>query len=256
MILITPYRPSEMWAERQPENEILNSFESIIVQANAFEDDLRRFGYIGKTFTLPHPPPSVQGTSSWPTGSRLQVGFLGRLVPDKNLKYLIVSFSRLRAMGIDAELQVYGDGPEREAIQLLSNEIGLAPFVHFHGNQDRSAISASIDSCHVFAFSSRTEGQCLSALEILARGRRVVGTPVGAFPEFLDGLLGSIAPLADPGAFAAALKAVAFPILEGKIMPAEVQQAYEVRFPRQRVIEDYLRILGCSDWNGQRNQHR
>ena len=206
MILITSYRPMEIWRERQPDSEILNSFESIIVQAQAFEDDLRRFGYRGKTYILPLLPPDVQSSSRWPASSQLQVGYLGRLVADKNLKYLIISFAKLRAMGVDAQLHIFGDGPERGAIQSLTSEMKLSAHIQLHGNQNRTEIPAAIDSCHLFAFSSRTEGQCLSALEILACGRRVLGTPVGAFPEFLSGCLGSVAPLDDPTAFAAALR--------------------------------------------------
>jgi glycosyltransferase involved in cell wall biosynthesis len=251
MMLITPYRPEEMWKDQQPDSEILNSFESIISQGHTFEDDLRRFGYRGKTFILPYLPPEAESASRWPASLRLQVGYLGRLVPDKNLKYLIVSFSRLRTMGVDAQLHIFGDGPERNAIQSLTNELNLAAHIQLHGNQDRIAIPAAIDSCHLFAFSSTTEGQCLSALEILARGRRVLGTPVGAFPEFLSGLLGGIAPLDDPTAFATALKAIAKPVLEATITPTEVQQAYRDRFPRQQVIEGYLRAFGFSDVNDQ-----
>lgn len=245
MILITPYRPMEMWAERQPDREILNSFESIIVQAQTFEVDLRRFGYEGRIFNLPYLPPEAQCLSAWPAKSQLQVGYLGRLVRDKNLKYLILSFSRLREIGVDAQLHIFGEGPERQMLQTLASEINLAPYIQFHGNQDRTLIPHAVDSCHLFAFSSTTEGQCLSALEILARGRRVLGTPVGAFPEFLRGILGSIAPLDDPEAFAVALKAIGKPVLDGSITPADVQQAYQGRFPRQQVIEGYLQAFGC-----------
>src|SRR5208283_3412399 len=80
MILITPYRPMEMWTEGERDSKNLNSFESIIVQGRAFEDDLRRLGYGGKTFNLPYLPPEVQGVNGWPAGSQLQLGYLGRLV--------------------------------------------------------------------------------------------------------------------------------------------------------------------------------
>ncbi len=254
MVFITPYRPVEMWKEQRPDAAILNSFESIIVQASPFEEDLRGFGYNGQVVILPYIPPDVRDAASFPEPSPLRIGFLGRLVPDKNLKYLIVSFSRLRTMGVDAQLHIFGDGPERNAIQSLTNEMNLATSIQFHGNQDRTEIPAEIDSCHFFAFSSTTEGQCLSALEILARGRPVLGTPAGAFPEFLSGLLGSIAPLDDPTAFAAALMAVAKQVLEGNITPTDIQQAYQNRFPRQNAIEGYLRVFGCSGSIGREYQ--
>lgn len=245
MILITPYRPSEMWEQRRPDPAILNSFESIVVQASFFENDLRTLGYEGRVFTLPYLPPDTLPANPWPRDARLQIGFLGRLVPDKNLDYLIVSFSRLRPMGTDAELHLYGDGPERETLQSLAVRLGLTAHIHFHGALDRSQVPAAIDRCHLFAFSSTTEGQCLAALEVLARGRPVLGTPVGAFPEFLGGLLGSIAPLHDPEAFAAAIQAMTAPVLSGELTPEEVQWAYVNRFQRRQVIEGYLQVFGC-----------
>jgi len=246
-ILVTPYRPSEMWKDRSPENWLLNSFELIIVQARSFEADLQKFGYNGRIVTLPYLPPETERPNAWPSTVTLQIGFLGRLVPDKNLEYLIRSFSQLREMGVESHLHLLGDGSEGDALKSLSNRLKLTEHIEFHGQLDRAEIPAAIDRCHLFAFSSRTEGQCLASLEILARGRPVLATPVGAFPEFLSGHLGSIAPLDDPTAFASALKTIAKEVLEGSITPVDVQQAYQSRFPRQKVLEGYLRAFGCSD---------
>lgn len=204
MILVTPYRPAEMWRNGRPDHKTLNSFESISVQAKSFELDLREFGYEGEIHFLPYLPPDTQKASPWPALSVLQVGFLGRLVPDKNLEYLIRSFSHLREMSIEAQLHIFGDGPDRSALEALTNRMGMAGSVFFHGSVDRSGIAGAIDSCHLFAFSSKTEGQPLASLESLSRGRPVLGTPVGSFPEYLSGPLGSVAPLGAPAAYAAA----------------------------------------------------
>jgi glycosyltransferase involved in cell wall biosynthesis len=254
MILITPYRPAEMWKRRAPDGELLNSLEAIIVQAPGFESDLRAFGYRGKVFIFPLPPPETEEARPWPANSLLQIGFLGRLVPDKNVEYLIISFSRLREMGTAAQLHVFGDGPECATLQSLANQLGLADYVEFHGNQDRHQIPEAIDRCHLFAFPSRTEGLPIGALEILARGRPIVGTPVGALPEFLLGSLGCIAPLNDPAAFANAMKAKADPILNGQVTSAEIQTAYVSRFPRRQVIDKYLQVFGCLESTEQKVQ--
>jgi glycosyltransferase involved in cell wall biosynthesis len=247
MILVTPYRPAEMWRDQKPDAEILNSLESIVVQALIFQDDLRKLGYEGRIHFLPYLPPDSREVNSWPERSVLQVGFLGRLVPDKNLEYLLHSFSHLREMDVEAQLHIFGDGPDRSDLEALKDQIGLTESVFFHGNMDRNQIAVAIDSCHVFAFSSRTEGQPLASLESLARGRPVVGTPVGSFPEYLCGPLGSVAPLGNPIAFATTLKAVAEPILKGELSPEDVQRAYRLRFSRHKVIKEYLGIFQCSD---------
>jgi glycosyltransferase involved in cell wall biosynthesis len=246
MILITPYRPAEMWKDCPPDHDILNSFEMIVVQAQAFENDLRSFRYDGRVVTLPYLPPKTQRPTAWPTAPTLQIGFLGRLVPDKNLEYLICSISQLCEMGVKTQLHLFGDGSERGALMSLADRLGLSDHIIFHGELDRDRIPEAIDACHLFAFSSITEGQCLAALEILARGRPVLATPVGAFPEFLSGLLGSIAPLGCPTAFASALKALAGPVLNGEITPEKVQRAYQIRFPRCQIIKEYMRILSAS----------
>jgi glycosyltransferase involved in cell wall biosynthesis len=246
MILVTPYRPAEMWSDGFPGHEILNSFEAIVVQARSFREDLQSLGYSGRVIHLPYLPPDTQKPTAWPLTSALQVGFLGRLVPDKNLEYLIRSFSHLSEMGIEAQLRVFGDGPDRKALAALTQQLGLTSKVFFHGNVDCGRITAAIDSCHILAFGSKTEGQPLASLESLARGRPVVGTAVGSFPEYLCTPLGSVAPLDNPVAFAAALKAVAEPVLRGKVSPQDVQHAFSCRFSRRRVIDEYMAVFGCS----------
>ncbi len=244
MILITPYRPAEMW-KRKPDNIVLDSFDTIVVQSASFEEDLRAFGYRGRVAVLPYLPPEVSEPSPWPETSVLQVGFLGRLVPDKNVSYLIRAVSSLRASGTEARLHIYGDGPERNELQQLTKQLRLADRVQFHGSKHRTAIVTAIDCCHMFAFTSTTEGQCLAALEIAARGRPVVATPVGVFPETLRDGLGQIAPLDDAEAYAAVLKATAEAIFSGRIRPGGVQQAYLRRFDRARVIDGYMHVFGC-----------
>jgi glycosyltransferase involved in cell wall biosynthesis len=96
----------------------------------------------------------------------------------------------------------------------------------------------------MFAFTSISEGQCLAALEILARGRPVVATPVGAFPEFLsDGLLGTLAAPDQPEEFARSLVTVARQIRENTFTPNGVQAAYRKRFPREQVIQGYVDLI-------------
>lgn len=245
MILITPYRPAEMWAGRRADDLLLNSFEAIVVQASSFEGDLRVIGYRGHIVTLPYLPPEVSEPAPWPQAGPLQIGFLGRLVPDKNVKYLLAAFSRLGTMGTEACLHLYGDGPERDAMQSLTAQLGLTELVRFHGSMRRDEIASAIDRCHIFAFSSSTEGQCLAALEILARGRPVVGTPVGAFPEFLESPLGCVAPLGNADAYAVALRVTGSWTREGKVNPANIQQAYMRRFNRERVMDEYIGLFGC-----------
>ncbi len=230
-VLVTPYRPAEMWDSAPA---LLNAYDAIAVQAESFRTDLERLGYAGPITVLPYIPPACAPVAPIP-GGPLAIGFLGRLVDDKNLPYL---FHTLRVLlrGRPAVLNVFGDGPLGRPLRHLARSLGIEFAVRFHGFVPPAQVPRAIDSCALFAFASVTEGQCMAALEILARGRQVVATPVGAFPEILsDPRLGAIAPAGDPYSFAQLLASL------GRRNPVEVQRAFASRFDRAAGIHSYVR---------------
>ncbi len=88
---------------------------------------------------------------------------------------------------------MFGDGHLRKNLEELACGLGIEKFVVFHGNIPNSRVPEVIASCHLFAFTSINEGQCLAALEILSCGRPLVATDVGALPEILsDSCLGRL----------------------------------------------------------------
>lgn len=65
----------------------------------------------------------------------LRFTFYGRLVPYKGVDHMLRALAHaLRTPGFDATFDVYGDGPEREALVALTEELGLTPVVRFHGS--------------------------------------------------------------------------------------------------------------------------
>ncbi len=228
-VLVTPYRPAEMWQSAPP---LLNRLDAIAVQAEGFRTDLQALGYAGPITVLPYIPPACTAVAPLPRDP-LSIGYLGRLVADKNLPYLLHAFRALLRRR-PAVLNLYGDGPLGRPLRRLARALGLESTVRFHGPVAPDRVPAAIDSCSLFAFTSVTEGQCLAALEILARGRRIVATPAGALPEMLaDPRLGSIAPGDSPESFAQSLLAA------GRRSPEQVQEAYRSRFDRDATIDAY-----------------
>jgi glycosyltransferase involved in cell wall biosynthesis len=168
-------------------------------------------------------------------------------VPQKNLLYLLDAFTAIisdtnnfNTEQCPWELHFFGDGNDRQELVSATSIRGLQKYVHFHGRIPHDSVSAAIDHCHLFAFSSITEGQCLAALEILSRGRPIVATPVGAFPEILiDPELGSIAPLNETNQFARALIGVATRLMDGRVTPSAVQSRFCQRFCHDEIVERY-----------------
>jgi glycosyltransferase involved in cell wall biosynthesis len=242
-ILITPYRPSEMWAASPPSPQLLECFDAIITQSAAFEADLREFGYEGVVSQLPLIPPVCEPVAPSPACST-KIGFLGRMVDDKRLDYLLDAVASI-PQSANIRLELFGEGPLETQLKEHATRLGLASRVRFNGPVERSQVKAAIDSCTLFAFSSRTEGQCLAAIEILSRGRPIVATRVGVFPELLaDGNLGRLAPSNDPRRFGELLVELATEVSgNASFTPQAVQDSYARRVVNSDVVDRYIELF-------------
>ena len=112
-VLITPYRPAGIWAGSSPSLELLECFDAIITQSAAFEADLREFGYKGIIRVLPYVPPVCEPVAPSPAGP-IRIGFLGRLVDDKRLDYLLDAVSSI-PQSIDVRLNHLARGHSRRS---------------------------------------------------------------------------------------------------------------------------------------------
>jgi glycosyltransferase involved in cell wall biosynthesis len=242
-VLITPYRPSEMWSSATPSRQLLECFDAIITQSPDFEADLRGFGYKGTVSQLPLFPPKCEPVTPSPVGP-IRVGFLGRLVEDKRLDYLLDAISSI-PQSRDIRLELFGEGPLKARLQEQAARLGLAGRVVFRGAVERSKVKAAIDSCTLFAFSSRTEGQCLAAIEVLSRGRPIVATHVGVFPELLaDGSFGRLVPSDDPPRVGEALVELAGEVASNRAFaPQAIQDIYASRFDHSVAIDRYVELF-------------
>ena len=80
--------------------------------------------------------------------SGLLILFVGRLVPYKGLTVL------LRAMvDVPATAVLVGDGPQREALEALARELGIASRVVFAGEVDETELTAWYHACDLFGTS-------------------------------------------------------------------------------------------------------
>jgi glycosyltransferase involved in cell wall biosynthesis len=207
-------------------------------------------GYRGRIENIPLLPPISSAPVDYPSLSRggvIRLGFLGRMVEQKNLGYLLEIYRVLTKQSlVRFELHLFGDGPQRAELTRKGDELGLVN-VTFHGEIPRAEISRAIDSCDLFLITSLTEGQCLVALEVLSRGRPLIATPVGALPEVLgQNELGCLAPLDDAGAFAARVNEVADSILDGRITPQSVVRAFKVKYDYELIVNRYLTLLAST----------
>lgn len=119
-----------------------------------------------------------------------------RLVKKNGVDYIIRALSNLPE---SVRLTIVGDGPEKEHLIHLADELGVSPRVTFAGRVPHRDISEHLRRAHIFVRHSLSEGLGNSYLEAMASGIPVVGTNVGGIIDFLrDGETGFISERGKP----------------------------------------------------------
>lgn len=128
--------------------------------------------------------------------------FVGRLSAQKNLSALLEAMA-----GTGLGLDLYGEGPLREALEAKAAALGVP--VSFKGRAPNSALPAILNGYAIFALPSLYEGFPKAALEAMACGLAVLaGDSPGNRELFEHGRNGWLAPT-DAAGLRAALRALA-----------------------------------------------
>lgn len=125
----------------------------------------------------------------------------------KGVDALIRAFETIEADLPRAHLYLVGDGPDRQAFELLAKQTRCADRIHFEGYQSRP--QAYMLSADVFVLASRRESFGLVLIEAREAGCAVVATEVDGVAEALDGgRAGLLVPQNDVKELAAALRRI------------------------------------------------
>ncbi|MCP1662289.1 glycosyltransferase involved in cell wall biosynthesis [Methanocalculus sp. AMF5] len=129
--------------------------------------------------------------------------FTGRLIREKHVDLLIRAAALLREELPGLRLAIIGDGPERQALETLAQEEGIAEAVSFTGFlPTHDAVIAAMKASKVFVLPSTREGFGIVALEAMACGLPVVTVdhPRNAAADLVeDGVTGYRCPLSPEG---------------------------------------------------------
>ncbi len=106
-----------------------------------------------------------------PANPVLTFGFCGRLDNYyKGLDYLLRAFSLFLKKGHQARLELIGDGDDRQMLEALAVELGIAEQVVFHGAKYGEEKYQYMAVADVFVHTSRSEGFPMAVLEAAALG--------------------------------------------------------------------------------------
>jgi glycosyltransferase involved in cell wall biosynthesis len=116
-----------------------------------------------------------------PLATRLNIVTVGRLVPWKQIDYLIEALTEIDGAG----LVVVGDGPDRSRLEDLVRATKLTDRIYFAGQRSKEETLGLMTACDLFVLNSTYEGFPHVVLEAMCAGLPVVATEVGGTPELV-----------------------------------------------------------------------
>lgn len=161
----------------------------------------------------------------------------GRLEPAKDFETLLRAFAEARRER-DIKLVILGEGSERQKLEALARELGVAADVDLPGWTPNPF--AYMARARLFVLSSRFEGLPGALIQALACGCPAVSTDCPSGPrEILEGgRLGGLAPVGDAPVLARAIKAA----LAGP-PDRDALRKRGLDFSIERATEEYLKVL-------------
>jgi glycosyltransferase involved in cell wall biosynthesis len=146
-------------------------------------------------------------------GGEQRLTVVSRLVPYKRVDLVVRALAALRDERPDLRLVVIGQGPERDRLAALAEELGVADRVELRGFVPSHAdVLATVAGSAAFVSASEIEGFGIVVAEAMALGTPYAVSDIPAFREITDGGRGgALFPPGDAEALAAAIASVTTP---------------------------------------------
>jgi colanic acid/amylovoran biosynthesis glycosyltransferase len=168
----------------------------------------------------------------------LRILCVSRLVLGKGLTLLFEA-----ARGVDAEIVLVGDGPERQRLERRAAELGVD--VTFTGAVGQDEIRRHYAEADVFCLPSFAEGVPVVLMEAMASGLPVVATRITGIPELVEeGVSGLLVRPARADELAVALGELADDPDRRATMGAAARQAVRERYDLERNIHELAGLFG------------
>ena len=130
---------------------------------------------------------------------------IGRLAAEKNWETLLRAAAQVYAQHPTMRLVLIGDGPDKQTLELLAAELGIAERVTFTGQVPFDEIPAYLKAADMFGFASVTETQGLVTIEAMAAGLPVVAVDGSGSHDIVDNGKDGFLVDNDPNALASAI---------------------------------------------------
>ncbi|OQY21340.1 MAG: hypothetical protein B6I35_08595 [Anaerolineaceae bacterium 4572_32.2] len=181
-----------------------NQCQAVTTPTRAIHQLMREYGVTVRMPVIPNgvdlapfrSPPRLLTRSELKLPAEAKVSvYVGRIAPEKNLAFLLRSFSRVQRKIPEAHLLIVGHGPEEADLHDQARELGIARHITFTGQVPYEQVPDYLALSDLFVTASVIEVQPLSIIEGLAAGLPAVAITSDAVVDTLtdghDSLLAS-----------------------------------------------------------------
>jgi glycosyltransferase involved in cell wall biosynthesis len=167
--------------------------------------------------------------------------FVGRLAPVKNLSTLIRATALALEQRTDLRLWLVGHGHERDTLEALVHELGIADSVTFWG--ERLDVAGFFAAADAYCMSSVSEGLPMSLLQAMSVGLPAIVTDVGGMAEVVkNSSAGLASPVGDPAAMAESILRLAGDKALQTTFSTNARAAYHQNFTLDRMDQAYMAL--------------
>ncbi len=120
------------------------------------------------------------------SNEKIRMLFVGSLVEGKNPLYAIRLLEQLKLRNLNVQLDFFGDGPLRLALQNYIEKKNFNECVFLHGNQNQEVLKKAYQESHFVILASKSEGWPKAIAEGMFWGCVPIATAVSCVPYMLD----------------------------------------------------------------------
>ncbi len=195
-----------------------------------------------RTDVIYHGVPDQPLAASRTNDAPASFAYVGRLIPEKGLSVLLRAAHTLAQQNYSFRLKVVGDGPERQQLENMTDELGLRDRTEFLGTVPGSVIAELLSGVTAVVMPSVCEDVApLVAIEQMMQGNVLIASEIAGLGEIVDGA-GLKFPAGDDNALQSCMRRVIDePSLVADLRIRARQRALEA-FTEGRMIAGHVRL--------------
>jgi glycosyltransferase involved in cell wall biosynthesis len=173
-----------------------------------------------------HPPAEPRDQ---PQGRPIRLLNVASLDEKKRHVDLLHALAMARARGLDAQLEIVGEGRLDGELRALTDALGLGGAVRFAGSRSPQEVAERMRAADAFVLPSRFENLPVVLLEAMASGLPAIATAVGGVPEIVDDGAGTLVAPGDVEGLAAVIEHLAATPYDAAALARRAEGRYGMR---------------------------